>query len=210
MKLGRAMSVVSTLFILASPWVLYLTLSADRVDLAALALVGWVILRTVPTLIVAPRAQVLAALRLPAIALGFALAGWVFHRAWILLVLPSATQAAFGLAFLRSLAGTPLVEHFARVSRPALMPAELAHCRAWTWIWGIFLIILAAVGLAFARFASLPVWTLYTGVVSYVLIGALYAVEYLIRKLRFRDYGKNPVDRLLDRVFPGPTPGSPS
>jgi len=205
-SLRRAMSVLSTLFLVASPWVLYLTLSQDRVDLAALAFAGWVILRAVPTLLTVPRAHLLAALRLPAIALVFVLVGWIAGSGWVLLILPSATQAVFGLTFLRSLAGMPLVEHFARMTKPELSPAELAHCRAFTRAWGIYLIMLGAIGLGFARFATLSICTLYTGVVSYGLIGTFYAVEYIIRKLRFRDYGKNPIDRFLGAVFPGPSP----
>jgi uncharacterized membrane protein len=177
----RLLSVLSALFLVASPWVLYVTLSQDRVDIAALTLVGWVILRAVPAYLAAPRAQRLAVLRLPAIAAGFALLGWIFHSGGLLLVLPSATQAAFGLTFLRSLRGTPLVEHFARMGKPELTAPELAHCRRFTWIWGAYLIVLAAVGLAFARFASLRVWTLYTGVASYGLIAILYAIEYVLR-----------------------------
>jgi uncharacterized membrane protein len=201
--LRRSMRVLSTLFILASPWVLYLALSQDRVDIAAAALVGWVILRSLPILVTARRAQLAAALRLPAIALCFALLGWIFDRGWMLLVLPSATQAAFGATFLRSLRSTPLVEHFARMVKPDLSAGELAHCRSWTLVWGVYLIALAALGLVFARFASLGLWTLYTGVVSYGLIGVLFSVEYVIRKIRFRDYGKNPVDWLLGLLFPG-------
>jgi uncharacterized membrane protein len=200
--LRRSMRVLSTLFILASPWVLYLALSQDRVDIAAAALVGWVILRSLPILVTARRAQLAAALRLPAIALCFALLGWIFDRGWMLLVLPSATQAAFGATFLRSLRSTPLVEHFARMVKPDLSADELAHCRSWTLVWGVYLIALAALGLVFARFASLGLWTLYTGVVSYGLIGVLFSIEYVIRKIRFRDYGKNPVDWLLGLVFP--------
>lgn len=201
--LRRTMRVVSALFILASPWVLYVALSQDRLDIAALMLVGWVILRSLPTLVTVPRAQLAAALRLPAVALVFAVLGWIFDRGWMLLVLPSATQAAFGATFLRSLGSTPLVEHFARMVKPALSPAEVAHCRAFTRVWGIYLIAVALVGLGFARLASLEAWALYTGVVSYGLIGLLFAVEYTIRKIRFRDYGKNPVDWLLSRLFPG-------
>ncbi len=201
----RTMRILSTLFILASPWVLYLTLSQDRIDIAAATLVGWVILRSLPTLVTAQRAQLAAALRLPAIALVFALLGWIFERGWMLLVLPSATQAAFGATFLRSLRSTPLVEHFARMVKPRLSAGEIAHCRVWTALWGIYLILVAAVGLVFARLASLEVWTLYTGVVSYGLIGLLFAVEYTIRKVRFRDYGKNPVDWVIRRLFPGPS-----
>jgi uncharacterized membrane protein len=203
--LSRSMRVLSTLFILASPWVFYVTLSQDRIDVAAATLVGWVILRSLPTLLTARRAQLAAALRLPAIALVFAVLGWLFDRGWMLLVLPSATQAAFGATFLRSLRSTPLVEHFARMVKPRLSAGELAHCRLWTTVWGLYLILLAAVGLLLARFASLSLWTLYTGIVSYGLIGLLFAVEYTIRKIRFRDYGRNPVDWILSRLFPGPS-----
>src|SRR5688572_16738861 len=106
--------VLSTLFLLASPWVLYWTLSRQRVGVAAPTLVGWVILRTIPVLLSAGREQRAAALRLPAIALVFAVLGWLLDNHTLLMVLPSATQATFGLTFLRSLAGTPLIEHFAR------------------------------------------------------------------------------------------------
>ncbi|HEY6178182.1 MAG TPA: hypothetical protein VIX73_27185 [Kofleriaceae bacterium] len=198
---------ISALFIIASPWVLYWTLSLHQVGIAAALLIGWVIVRTIPILIAARREQRIAALQLPAIALGFACIGWISDNGTWLLVLPSATQAAFGLAFLRSLSGTPLIEHFARMVKPELRAAELAHCRSWTGIWGIYLLVLAAIGLALARWATLAVWTVYVGVVAYVLVALLFAVEYVIRKIRFRDYGRNPLDWLLGKLFPAAPPG---
>lgn len=196
------LGVVSTLFILASPWVLYWTLSQQQVGVAAVTLIAWVIVRSIPVLISARREQRAAALQLSAIALVFAVLGWISNNGTWLLVLPSATQATFGLAFLRSLTGTPLIEHFARMVKPALSIAELAHCRRWTLIWGIYLLVLAALGLVLARWATLAVWTVYVGALSYVLVGVLFAVEYLVRKIRFRDYGRNPLDRLLGKLFP--------
>jgi len=201
------MGVISALFILASPWVLYWTLSQQRVGVAAAVLIGWVVVRTIPVLISARREQRVAALQLPAIALVFVALGWISNNGTWLLVLPSATQATFGLAFLRSLSGTPLIEHFARMVKPELSPGQLAHCRRWTVIWGIYLLVLAAIGLGLARWATLSVWTAYVGVLSYVLIGALFAVEYLIRKIRFRDYGRNPLDWLLGKLFPAARSG---
>jgi len=198
---------ISALFILASPWVLYWTLSQHEVGLAAALLIGWVIVRTIPIAIAARREQRIAALQLPAIALGFACIGWISNNGTWLLVLPSATQVAFGVAFLRSLSGTPLIEHFARMVKPELSPGELAHCRRWTRIWGVYLIALAALGLALARWATLGVWTIYVGVVSYVLVATLFAIEYVIRKIRFRDYGRNPLDWLLGKLFPAAPPG---
>jgi uncharacterized membrane protein len=198
---------ISALFILASPWVLYWTLSQQQVGLAAALLIGWVIVRTIPVVIAAKREQRIAALQLPAIALGFACLSWVSNNGTWLLVLPSATQGAFGLAFLRSLSGTPLIEHFARMVKPELSPGELVHCRRWTRIWGGYLLALAALGLGLARWASLAVWTVYVGVVSYVLVAVLFVVEYVIRKIQFRDYGRNPLDWLLGKLFPAAPPG---
>lgn len=196
------LGIISALFIIASPWVLYWTLSQHQVGVAAITLIGWVIVRSIPVLVSARREQRAAALQLPAIALGFAFLGWLSNNGTWLLVLPSATQATFGLAFLRSLSGTPLIEHFARMVKPELSAPELAHCRRWTSIWGIYLIALAALGLVLARWATLATWTVYVGVISYVLVGVLFAVEYFIRKIRFRDYGRNPLDWLLRKLFP--------
>jgi len=193
---------ISALFLIASPWVLYWTLTQHGVGVAAALLIGWVIVRTIPILLAAKREQRIAALQLPAIALGFACIGWLSDNGTWLLVLPSATQGAFGLAFLRSLSSTPLIEHFARMVKPELRPAELAHCRLWTRIWGFYLLALAALGLALARWATLTVWTVYVGIVSYVLVAVLFAIEYVIRKIRFRDYGRNPLDWLLGKLFP--------
>jgi len=204
MKVKAILGVISALFIVASPWVLYWTLSQQEIGVAAITLVGWVIVRTIPVLLSAKRAQQLAALQLPAIALVFALLGWVSNNGTWLLILPSATQATFGFAFLRSLSSTPLIEHFARMVKPELNAAQQAHCRSWTRVWGIYLLLLAAAGLALAYWATLTVWTFYVGILNYVLIGVLFIVEYIARKISFRDYGRNPLDWLLSKLFPSP------
>jgi uncharacterized membrane protein len=202
------LGIVSTLFLVASPFVLYWTLTHHDVGVAAITLIAWVIVRTIPTFLNARTEQRLAALQLPAIALVFALIGWILNNGTWLLVMPAATQATFGLAFLRSVGRgrTPLIEHFARMVKADLSVDELAHCRRWTKVWGFYLLALAAFGLVLARFATLEIWTIYVGLVSYVLVGALFAVEYLVRKIAFRDYGRNPIDWLLGKMFPAARP----
>ncbi len=197
-----ALRIISALFLVASPWVLYWTLSRHDVGVAALTLVGWVIVRTIPILLAAEPQHRATALRLPLIALVFAVLGWALDDGVWLMILPSATQATFGLAFLRSLKTTPMIETFARLVKPALGPREIAHCRQWTRIWGVYLLVLAAIGLGLAEWASLTIWTAYAGIASYALVGVLFAVEYMVRKLRFREYGRNPLDWVLARLFP--------
>ncbi|MBA3455360.1 MAG: hypothetical protein H0T42_19870 [Deltaproteobacteria bacterium] len=196
------LGIISALFLLASPFVLYWTLTNHDVAVAAITLIAWVIVRTIPILLSAKKEQRNAALQLPAIALVFAILGWAFDNGTWLLVMPSATQATFGLTFLRSLSGTPLIEHFAKMVKPDLSVGELGHCRRWTKAWGIYLLVLAGIGLVLARYATLEVWTIYVGIGSYVLIGVLFIIEYVVRKISFRDYGRNPLDWLLSKLFP--------
>jgi uncharacterized membrane protein len=49
----------------------------------------------------------------------------------------------------------------------------------------VFFVANGAVALLTAFFAPEAVWSLYTGVVSYVLMGAMFGGEYLLR-MRFR------------------------
>ncbi len=199
------LNILSGLFIAASPFVLYWTLTNHDIVVAGLMLVGWVIVRTIPIFLSAKKEQRHAALRLPAIALVFALLGIAFDHHLFLLILPSATQATFGLTFLRSLTTTPLIEHFARMVKSELSAGEIVHCRRWTRVWGYYLLVLAAIGLVLAVTVSLKVWTLYVGILSYVLIGVMFSVEYVVRKISFRDYGKNPFDWVISKFFPAPT-----
>ncbi|HEY4182508.1 MAG TPA: hypothetical protein VGM90_37005 [Kofleriaceae bacterium] len=197
------LGVISTLFIIASPFVLYWTLTHRDVTVASLTLLAWVALRAIPIVLTAKKEQRRAALQLPAIGLVFALLGLVSKNGVWLLVLPSATQATFGLTFLRSLRGTPLIEHFARMMDPDLGVPQQAHCRRWTKYWAYYLFALAALGLVVAATCSLAVWTLYAGVISYGMVGVLFAFEYVVRKLEFRDYNrKNPIDFVLSLLAP--------
>jgi hypothetical protein len=48
----------------------------------------------------------------------------------------------------------------------------------------------------------MSLWAAYTGVISYVLIGAVFALEFLVRRVRFGRFGEGPHDRLLKRIWP--------
>ena len=49
----------------------------------------------------------------------------------------------------------------------------------------MFFLLNGLVSLGLALFAPLAIWTLYTGGIAYLLMGALFAGEYAIRKIRF-------------------------
>ncbi|MDX1648300.1 MAG: hypothetical protein R3263_00465, partial [Myxococcota bacterium] len=60
----------------------------------------------------------------------------------------------------------------------------------------------AAVAGGLAAAGALAAWTLWTGLLAYVAMALLFAVELLVRAFRFRrDFGL-PTDRLFRRLFP--------
>lgn len=63
--------------------------------------------------------------------------------------------------------------------------SAVAYTRRVTQVWCGFFLLNGAAAFATAIWASEAIWSLYTGVISYVLMGVLFGVEFLVR-LRFR------------------------
>ncbi|MES2018962.1 MAG: hypothetical protein V4484_20920 [Pseudomonadota bacterium] len=114
-------------------------------------------------------------------------AGAVWANALLPLKLyPVLVNAVLLAAFGYSLASPPsMVERMARLTEPDLPPAAIAYTRVVTQVWCAFFIVNGSIALGTAIWASPAVWSLYTGVISYVLMGLLFAGEYLVR-LRFK------------------------
>ena len=194
--------VVSGAFIAASPFVLYFAVTRERLELGAWIIVGWLLVRTVPAVLAAPRQHVRSALRLPGVAIAFALLGAVTHERLLLLLMPSLTQLGFAWVFCSTLrrGQMPLIERFARMQKATLDPEELAHCRFFTAVWGFSMIASAAVGVGLAAYAPTWLWAAFAGVGSYAFVAVLFGVEYLVRAVRFRRYGDNALQRMLLRL----------
>jgi uncharacterized membrane protein len=82
---------------------------------------------------------------------------------------------------------TPMsaIERMARLRGEDFAPPAQAYMRRVTQVWCGFFVLNGSVALALALWASAGLWSLYTGVISYGLIGVLFAVEYMVR-LRFK------------------------
>lgn len=94
-----------------------------------------------------------------------------------------AIMVSLALAvFAVSLARTPLIEVFARRMGESLDEHGVAYCRRVTVVWTIFLAVHLAVTVA-TVFASHEVWAIYNGLIAYLLMGALFAGEWLYRKM---------------------------
>ena len=102
-------------------------------------------------------------------------------------MLPVAINALLLLTFGWTLrrGAMPMVERFARLQLDDPTPAQLAWCRLWTWIWCGFFVWNIVVATVLAVAAPLAWWATYNGLISYVLMGGLFATEFLMRRRRF-------------------------
>jgi uncharacterized membrane protein len=187
---------------LAYPFAVYFALGhfdARTIGLGLLALIGLRALLLAP-----PRARAWgSALAAPALALGaLALATALANAPGLLLAAPALASLALLLSFGRTLRrGTPMVEQLARATNPDLSAAEIDYCRHVTWAWCAFFLANAAAMFALAGWAPRAWWAFYSGLGSYLVIGLLFASEYVVRRARFGRFEPHVLDRTLARVL---------
>jgi len=147
-----------------------------------------------------PTAAILAAFLC---ALGFTAIAAVLNDEVYLRLLPVLVNVVLLAVALASLVGgRPIVESLARLQVDSLSSAEVRYCRSVTWVWSAFFVLNGGTIAWLAIEGEREAWALYTGFVSYLLIGALFVVEYVYRHYRFRRYLGAPTDALLRRWFP--------
>ncbi len=101
----------------------------------------------------------------------------------------------------------PLIERFARMEHPEGFPLELVHyARRVTFVWSIFFVALALITLLLAFLASTEILSLFTNVLSWVFLSALYFAEFAYRQWwGFPQFAhKNPVRVAINIVRNAP------
>jgi uncharacterized membrane protein len=98
---------------------------------------------------------------------------------------PPIVNLCLAATFAWSLAHPPtVIERLARLRTPDLVPKAIAYTRSVTWVWTIFFLANAAIATACALWSTVAVWTLWNGLIAYLLIGALVAGELVVRHRR--------------------------
>ena len=166
------------LVLLAWPFAVYWGLRELPARTVALVLLAVLLLRLIASGVASGGSRA-------AFVLGAALAvlAAVGDAALPLKLYPVAVNAALLGAFAGSLwRGPPLVERMARLRESALGPEAVAYCRAVTQAWCVFFVGNGTIALTTALAASDETWLLYNGVIAYLLIAAMFAGEWLLRR----------------------------
>ena len=95
---------------------------------------------------------------------------------------PVLVNAVLLSVFAYSLISPPsMIERFARIREPNLPMRAISYTRRVTQVWCIFFAANGAIALMTALWASPATWTLYNGLIAYVMMGLLFAGEYVVR-----------------------------
>lgn len=208
-RLPSILGIVNAILAVAYPVIVWIGLT--RLGTRAVSVIVLALL--VPMLAIrlrkADRATFWSIVRVPIAILVLVVLGAITQDQRFVLAMPVVINLVLLATFGETLrAGqTPIIERFARLAEPELSDAKKAHCRSWTQRWCVFFALNAAVALALGLFATPFVWAAYNGGIAYALIGVMFAIEYVSRKARFRDDpARNPMDRLMAKVFPPTSP----
>jgi len=121
---------------------------------------------------------------------------------WLLFVPPIVINLALAWVFGRTLlrGRVPLISRFALMEQATLSPEVAAYTRLLTWLWTLLFVAAAAISLVLALSGHRDAWSLFTNLINYLLVGALFLGEFVYRRVRFRNYRHHSPLQLLRNV----------
>jgi len=107
-----------------------------------------------------------------------------FENKFLLKLYPVFMSFGFFCIFTYSLfTSEPIIESFARLKKKEFSLTELKYIRRLTVFWSGWLLTNTLIALYTVLFCSLDTWLLYNGMISYVISGVIFVVEFLYRKI---------------------------
>lgn len=111
----------------------------------------------------------------------------IYNQALFIKLYPAFINLIFFGFFFATLFFPPsMIEIFARSYDKNLPDEAIPYTKNVTKIWCGFFVLNCAISLYTTFYCSLEIWAIYNGFISYILIGLLFASEYLYRTLVFR------------------------
>lgn len=185
MKINRVkliINIVTNILFVGYPFIIYLSLYYNWVNLAIFYLVVSFVLRlvTLPNLF----SNIRWMMKLIAcIGLFLALISWFCAKYQTLLFYPVLVNFVFFITFGYTLyQPQSMIEKFARLKHANLSAEGVLYTRKVTLYWCLFFIVNGAIALTTCLINNMYWWTLYNGLISYILIGIFMGVEWLIRQ----------------------------
>jgi uncharacterized membrane protein len=111
----------------------------------------------------------------------------VLNQTTLLRFYPVLINLVLLLIFVSTLIKPPsMIERFARLTNPDLPEQAISYTRIVTLIWCSFLAFNATVAAIISVYATLEIWTLYNGLIAYLLMGLIFIIEYVVRQFKIK------------------------
>ncbi|AQP35825.1 septation protein IspZ [Vibrio anguillarum] len=108
--------------------------------------------------------------------------GMLFQQHGWLLFYPVVVNVCLLALFALSLTQPQtVIERLARLQEPELPQSGIEYTRTVTKVWCLYFIMNGTIAL-YTCFQSIEIWTLYNGLISYLLAGSLFVTEWLVRQ----------------------------
>ena len=96
---------------------------------------------------------------------------------------------------------TPLITRYAQMLGNKLEDRHLRYNRSLTIIWSMFFLLMVLTSILLAVFSSMDNWSLFTHVISYLLIASFFIIEFIYRKQRFGDEIKGNFFQFIRKII---------
>ncbi len=178
----QLLTALSAVVLLAYPFAVYFGIDKFGLSLVGIILISALLLRV----LTAQRSKVKELKQIAQISAvtGSILVGLgiVFRQHGWLTFYPVVVNMCMLVLFAGSLRQPQtLIERLARLQEPDLPESGVRYTRSVTKIWCVFFALNALIAL-YTCFQPLEIWTLYNGLISYLLAGSLFVVEWIVRQ----------------------------
>ena len=180
--MNRLLTIVISIVLIAYPVFVYIGLTAFSPSALALIILALLLLRLSITLKFSlARAKPLLSLSIAAL---FPASFSLFLNSELaLLLMPVVVNTTLLLTFGWTLfRGPNMISRFAAFAEPVITAEILQYCRKVTVAWCVFFLLNGLASAYTVFFTSKEYWTLYNGLISYILIGLLFGGEMLVRR----------------------------
>lgn len=173
------LQIVTGILLLGYPLAVYFGLNYLPAGTIAMVLCFILILR-----LLIQKQQVKAMILPILVGIGLTAASFIAKRHDWLLYYPVVINLSMLMLFVYSLKlGPSMIERLARLKEPELPHEASPYLKKVTLIWCGLFVFNGSMALYTALYASLEIWTLYNGLIAYLLIGSLLGGEYLYRTI---------------------------
>ena len=179
--------------VVALPFVIYFALQHFEARAVGLILLTFLLLRSPRKITKWLISQGWLAVPLVTVIAIGVIALWMSNDPVWVLAYPVAMSGIMLVIFAGSLMRPPsVVERIARLKIPNLPPEGVRYTRRVTQVWCGFFVINGSIAAWTALAGSREAWVLYNGLISYILMGAIFAGEWIYRQVQHGSQLNNP------------------